>query len=180
MTRTDRDRANHDRHRGLAPAGAAPCCGSSCARRSCAGGRCRWWRSPSCRRCSCFMRVARGADLGDGRCRPRRWRPSLGAIFQLFFLRLVVFFVCFTIFTYLVRGEIAERSLHFYLMAPLRRDVFLIGKFIAGLIAAAIIVLVEPRPSSSRSRSPPASPKAASPTCFEGPGAGHAADLLRW
>ncbi len=59
-----------------------------------------------------------------------------GAIFQLFYLRLVVFFVCFGIFTYLVRGEIAERSLHFYLLAPLRRDVFLIGKYLAGLVAA--------------------------------------------
>ena len=70
---------------------------------------------------------------------------QFGALFQLFFLRLVVFFVCFTVFTYLVRGEIAERSLHFYLMAPLRRDVFLVGKFIAGLIAASIIVPREPR-----------------------------------
>jgi hypothetical protein len=63
-------------------------------------------------------------------------------LFQLFFLRMVVFFVCFTVFTYLVRGEIAERSLHFYLMAPLRRDVFLIGKFVAGVVAAGSVVLV--------------------------------------
>ena len=66
---------------------------------------------------------------------------QFAALYQLFFVRLVIFFVCFTVFTYLVRGEIAERSLHFYLMAPLRRDVFLIGKYIAGLIAASIIVL---------------------------------------
>ena len=64
-----------------------------------------------------------------------------GGIFQLFFIRFVVFFVCFAVFTYAVRGEIAERSLHFYLMAPLRRDVFLIGKFTAGLVAAASVVL---------------------------------------
>src|SRR5262245_48039782 len=64
-----------------------------------------------------------------------------GAIFQIFFVRMVIFFVCLTVFTYLVRGEIAERSLHFYLMAPLRRDVFLVGKFIAGVIAAGSIVL---------------------------------------
>lgn len=57
------------------------------------------------------------------------------SIFQLFFVRLVIFFGCFGIFTYLVRGEIAERSLHFYLLAPIRREVFLAGKFLAGVLA---------------------------------------------
>jgi hypothetical protein len=54
------------------------------------------------------------------------------------FVRLVVFFGSFRIFTYLVRGEIA-RSLHFYLLAPMRRDVFLAGKYVAGVIAGAAL-----------------------------------------
>jgi ABC-type transport system involved in multi-copper enzyme maturation permease subunit len=62
-------------------------------------------------------------------------------IFQLFFLRLVVFFGCFGIFTYLVRGEVAERSLHFYLLAPLRREVYLAGKYVAGFVAASALFL---------------------------------------
>jgi hypothetical protein len=61
------------------------------------------------------------------------------AIFQLFHLRLVVFFVCFGIFTYLVRGEVAERSLHFYLLTPLRREVYLLGKYASGLLAAGLL-----------------------------------------
>lgn len=60
-------------------------------------------------------------------------------IYQLFFVRLVVFFGCFGIFTYLVRGEMAERSLHFYLLAPIRREVFLAGKFVAGCLAAGTL-----------------------------------------
>jgi ABC-type transport system involved in multi-copper enzyme maturation permease subunit len=64
------------------------------------------------------------------------------AIFQLFFVRLVVFFGCFAIFTYLIRGETAERSLHFYLLAPIRREVFLIGKYLAGFAAAGTLFLV--------------------------------------
>jgi ABC-type transport system involved in multi-copper enzyme maturation permease subunit len=60
-------------------------------------------------------------------------------IHQLFFLRFVVFFGCFGIFTYLVRGEIAERSLHFYFLAPIRREVFLVGKYLAGCLAAAVL-----------------------------------------
>jgi len=64
-----------------------------------------------------------------------------GGMFQLFFVRMVIFFICFAVFTYLVRGEIAERSLHFYLLAPLRRDVFLAGKYLAGLVAAGSVAL---------------------------------------
>jgi hypothetical protein len=62
-----------------------------------------------------------------------------GTIFQLFFIRLVVYFGCFGIFTYLVRGELLERSLHFYLLAPVRREVFLIGKYVAGVLAASVL-----------------------------------------
>jgi hypothetical protein len=87
---------------------------------------------------------------------------------------MVVFFICFTVFTYLVRGEIAERSLHFYLMAPLRRDVFLVGKFIAGVIAAGSIVL-----TSLALQLPLAFATGATEGgvayLFEGPGLGHAA-----
>lgn len=64
-----------------------------------------------------------------------------GGLFQVFFLRLVTFFVCFATFTYLVRGEMAERSLHVYLLAPLRREVFLFGKYVAGCVAAGTVLL---------------------------------------
>jgi hypothetical protein len=62
-----------------------------------------------------------------------------GTVFQLFFVRLVVFFGCFGIFTHLVRGELLERSLHFYFLAPLRREVFLVGKYVAGVLAASFL-----------------------------------------
>ncbi len=62
-----------------------------------------------------------------------------GTIFQLFFLRLVVFFGCFGIFTYLVRGELLERSLHFYFLAPVKRSTFLVGKYVAGVVAASVL-----------------------------------------
>jgi ABC-type transport system involved in multi-copper enzyme maturation permease subunit len=64
---------------------------------------------------------------------------TYGVIFQLFFLRLVVFFGCFGIFTYLIRGEMLERSLHFYFLAPLRRDVFVVGKYLAGVVAGGAL-----------------------------------------
>ncbi len=64
---------------------------------------------------------------------------TYGTIFQLFYLRLVVFFGCFGIFTYLIRGEMLERSLHFYFLAPMRRDVFVVGKYLAGVVAGGAL-----------------------------------------
>jgi hypothetical protein len=98
-----------------------------------------------------------------------------GSIFQLFFIRFVVFFVCFAVFTYAVRGEIAERSLHFYLLAPLRRDVFLVGKFASGVLAAASVVLVSLAIQLLLAFANGGATAGGTAYLFEGPGAGHAA-----
>ena len=60
-------------------------------------------------------------------------------VFQFFFLRLAVFFGCLGIFMNLFRGEVLDRSLHFYFLAPIRREVLVAGKFLAGLIATSVI-----------------------------------------
>ncbi len=59
--------------------------------------------------------------------------------FQFFYLRLLIFFGCVGIFVNLFRGEMMNKSLHFYLLAPVRREVLVAGKFVAGLIAASVI-----------------------------------------
>lgn len=61
----------------------------------------------------------------------------LAGIFQAFFLRPAVYFGCVGIFTYLFRGEVVERTLHYYFLAPVRREVLVIGKYLAGLVTAA-------------------------------------------
>ncbi len=60
-------------------------------------------------------------------------------VFQFFYLRLAIFFGCIGIFMNLFRGELIDKSLHFYLLAPIRREVLLIGKYLAGLIATTVI-----------------------------------------
>ncbi len=60
-------------------------------------------------------------------------------VFQFFFLRLAIFFGCLGVFMNLFRGEILDRSLHFYFVAPIRREVLMLGKFLAGLIATCTI-----------------------------------------
>ena len=59
--------------------------------------------------------------------------------FNLLTLRFVVFFGCVTIFTNLFRAEIASKSLHYYFLVPIRREVLTIGKYLAGLISAMIL-----------------------------------------
>jgi len=66
-------------------------------------------------------------------------RVIFAGIFQYFYLRLAIFFGCLGIFMYLFRGEMSNRTLHFWFLAPARREVLLAGKFAAGLIASAAI-----------------------------------------
>jgi hypothetical protein len=64
-------------------------------------------------------------------------RTIFAGIFQFFYLRLAIFFGCLGMFMYLFRGEMTNRTLHFWLLAPARRDVLLAGKYAAGLLASA-------------------------------------------
>jgi hypothetical protein len=66
-------------------------------------------------------------------------RAIFAGIFQYFYLRLAIFFGCLGIFMNLFRAEMSNRTLHFWLLAPARREVLLAGKYAAGLIASAVI-----------------------------------------
>ena len=63
----------------------------------------------------------------------------LAGIVQFYYIRLGVFFGCLGIFSRLIRGEMIERSLHFYLLSPVRREVLLLAKFVAGSISALVL-----------------------------------------
>lgn len=57
-------------------------------------------------------------------------------VFQTFVLRFSIFFGCMSIFTNLFRREVMERTLHFYLLSPVKREVLVVGKYFSGLVAA--------------------------------------------
>lgn len=63
----------------------------------------------------------------------------LAGIIQLYYIRLAIFFGCLGIYGRLIRGEMVERSLHFYLLAPVRREILLLSKFAAGSISALLL-----------------------------------------
>jgi ABC-type transport system involved in multi-copper enzyme maturation permease subunit len=74
----------------------------------------------------------RPADFGEDTNR-------FAGVFQLLDLRVVLFFGCLGIFMNLFRGEVLDRSLHYYFLAPIRREVLVVGKYLAGLLAAVTI-----------------------------------------
>ena len=68
-----------------------------------------------------------------------RTTQVLAGIIQLYYLRLGIFFACMGIFTWLFRGEMVERTLHYQFMVPVRKEVLVLGKFLAGtLISIAL------------------------------------------
>lgn len=66
-------------------------------------------------------------------------RMVFATIFQVYYLRLAIFFGCLGIFMNLFRGEMMDRTLHFWLLTPMRREVLLAGKYLAGIITAVSI-----------------------------------------
>lgn len=84
----------------------------------------------------------------DGKLRSSQVRPLVNfeenrqifaGVFQYFYLRLAIFFGCLGIFMNLFRGEMLDKTLHYWFLAPARREVLLAGKYGAGLIASIVI-----------------------------------------
>jgi hypothetical protein len=60
----------------------------------------------------------------------------MAGFFLIYYLRLGIYFGCLGIFTRLFRGDMAERVMHYYFLAPVRREILVAGKFLAGLAMA--------------------------------------------
>jgi len=58
-------------------------------------------------------------------------------MFQTFMLRLMIVFGCALVFTNVYRGDMVTRTIHYYLLTPVRREVLVIGKYLAGLLVTA-------------------------------------------
>ena len=54
-------------------------------------------------------------------------------------LRTIVFFGSAWIFMNLFRGELVDRSLHYYFLSAVRREVLLVGKYFSGLVTSIIL-----------------------------------------
>jgi len=59
-----------------------------------------------------------------------------------FYIRVSIFFSAMFLFVSLYRSEILERSLHYYLLTPVKREIVALGKYLAALIASAGVFMV--------------------------------------
>jgi len=60
-------------------------------------------------------------------------------IYNAFIMRTLVFFGSAWIFMNLFRGELVDRSLHYYFLSAVRREVLVVGKYISGLATSIIL-----------------------------------------
>ncbi|HEY0375512.1 MAG TPA: ABC transporter permease [Pyrinomonadaceae bacterium] len=60
-------------------------------------------------------------------------------LYEGMILRTVVFFGCAWIFMNLFRGEVVDRSLHYYFLSPVRREVLVTAKYLSGLVASVLL-----------------------------------------
>jgi ABC-type transport system involved in multi-copper enzyme maturation permease subunit len=60
-------------------------------------------------------------------------------LYQGLILRIVVFLGCVSIFGTLIRREVLERSLHYYFLSPVRREVLVAAKFLTGLLVSVVL-----------------------------------------
>ncbi len=74
--------------------------------------------------------------------KPFRSMPEAAQVFAAAY-QVIVYFViypgCVIVFMNLIRGEVMDRSLHYYFLSPVRREVLLAGKFVAGWLAAGAL-----------------------------------------
>jgi ABC-type transport system involved in multi-copper enzyme maturation permease subunit len=60
-------------------------------------------------------------------------------IYRGLILQTIVYFGCAWIFMNLFRGEVVDKSLHYYFLCALRREVLVAGKYISGLVASTVL-----------------------------------------
>ncbi len=68
---------------------------------------------------------------------PYRSAPLFFAGIFTFISRGLLYLGCVWTFTNLFRGDILDRSLHYYFLSPIRREVLVAGKFVAGFVTTS-------------------------------------------
>lgn len=66
-------------------------------------------------------------------------RQIFAIVYSSLILSAVIFLGSAAIFTTLFRGEILDRSIHYYLLSPVRREILVTGKYLAGLASAFLL-----------------------------------------
>jgi ABC-type transport system involved in multi-copper enzyme maturation permease subunit len=98
-------------------------------------------------------------------------------LYQAFILRIVIFLACIAIFGNLIRRETLDRSLHYYFLSPIRRELLVVAKYLTGLIVSCGLFGLTTLLSFLLAYLPHDS-TAVSHFLLHGPGLGHLASYL--
>jgi ABC-type transport system involved in multi-copper enzyme maturation permease subunit len=63
-------------------------------------------------------------------------------LYEGLILRTIIFFGCAWTFMNLFRGEVVDRSLHYYFLTPVRREVLVFGKYFSGIVATLVLFTI--------------------------------------
>ena len=66
-------------------------------------------------------------------------QTTFAVIYRALILQTMVYFGCAWIFMNLFRGEVVDKSLHYYFLCALRREVLVAGKYISGLVVSVVL-----------------------------------------
>ena len=101
---------------------------------------------------------------------------QFAVIFELI-LRTTIFLSALILFMSLFRSEILQKSLHYYLLTPVRREVLVVGKYLSALLAIWIVFIVSTT-VIYLANFMPWGPGALTQFLFQGPGLGNLAIYL--
>lgn len=63
-------------------------------------------------------------------------------LFQIFSLRMALFVACVLIFGNMIRREVLDRTLHYYFLTPIRRELLVVAKYTTGLLITIPVFLL--------------------------------------
>ena len=62
-------------------------------------------------------------------------------LYQIFTLRFALFVACVLIFGNMIRREVLDRTLHYYFLTPIRRELLVVAKYVTGLLVTIPLFL---------------------------------------
>lgn len=91
-------------------------------------------------------------------------------LYQIYALRVALFLSCVAIFGNLIRREVLDRTLHYYFLTPIRREVLVVAKYVTGVLVTIPLFLLSTVVAFTLSYLPH---DGVQEFLFSGPGLGH-------
>jgi ABC-type transport system involved in multi-copper enzyme maturation permease subunit len=96
-------------------------------------------------------------------------------LFQIYALRLALVLTCLAIFGDMIRREVLDRTLHYYFLTPIRREVLVVAKYLTGVVVAVPLFVLSTLAAFTVAYLPHDGVQS---FLFNGPGLGHLGSYL--